>query len=171
MILSKKIVGFRIEKVSISPPSVKTKLISPSTKYKSPHSVVYYIKPKIMSKAIYLLLALFFVTTTLSATNSHGPWETKNPFTSNGLEQLNRSMQTTLRLSPNQLQAIRQTNRRFWEERQAILEQPGKVGRHTALLAAWDRWARNLQTILDKYQYKAFLEWQYEVSPLSERPY
>ena len=67
--------------------------------------------------------------------------------------------------------AVSKTNRRFWQERQAILEQPGKIARYTALLASWDRWARQLETILDKYQYKAFLEWQYEVSPLSERPY
>jgi len=128
-----------------------------------------------MSKAIYLLLALFFATANLSATSYENMEprnrETMHPSSNDGLEQLNQAMQTTLRLSPEKLEAIRQSNRAFWAERQGILKEPNRVARHTALLAAWDRWARSLETILDKYQYKAFLKWQYEVSPLSEQPY
>ena len=138
-----------------------------------------------MSKAIYLLLASFLATTTLFATaglNSIAePWKAEKvvPLSNasfyltvgNGLEQLNQSMQATLRLSTEQFKAINKTNRAFWKERQAILGQPEKVARHTALLAAWDRWARQLESILDKYQYKAFLKWQYAVSPLSEQPF
>ena len=138
-----------------------------------------------MSKTIYLLLALFLAFSTLPAFANLRPvvkglnHETVGQLSNdgllsalnNGLEQLNQSMQTTLRLSPEQLNAIRKTNRKFWQERQAIIEQPGKIARYTALLAAWDRWARQLELSLDKYQYKAFLEWQYEVSPLSEQPY
>ena len=135
-----------------------------------------------MSKAIYLFLALIFCSPSFSAaapqpdlTSFPAGWLPGNlssqPHANNGLEQLNQSMQATLRLSPEQLNAIRKTNRKFWQERQAILEQPGKIARYTALLASWDRWARQLELSLDKYQYKAFLEWQYEVSPLSEQPY
>ena len=138
-----------------------------------------------MSKAIYLLLASFLATTTLFATaglNSIAePWKAEKvvPLSNasfyltvgNGLEQLNQSMQATLRLSTEQFKAINKTNRAFWKERQAILENTALVARHTALLAAWDRWARQLESILDKYQYRAFLEWQYQVSPLNEQPY
>ncbi len=135
-----------------------------------------------MSKTIYILLALLFVSTALpaaapqpgsgSVSSSWLPASFSSlPRINNGLEQLNQSMQTTLRLSPEQFRAIRKANRSFWKERQAILDEPGKIARHTALLAAWDRWSQELQTVLDKYQYKAFLKWQYEVSPLSERPY
>ena len=134
-----------------------------------------------MSKAIYVLLALFLASGNLSAIaklnlvakprNHETIEQLNNDALSPGLEQLNQAMQTTLRLAPEQLKAISKTNRQFWQERQAILKQPGKIARYTALLASWDRWARQLETILDKYQYKAFLEWQYEVSPLSERPY
>lgn len=122
-----------------------------------------------MSKIIYLLLACFFASATLSA----NAWNQKpiNSSLNNGLKQLNQNMQTTLSLSPGQYRAIRQANRAFWKERQAILEQPGKVARHTALLAAWDRWARQLEFILNQQQYEDFLAWQYEVSPLSEKPY
>ncbi|MCB0583627.1 MAG: hypothetical protein KDD10_30385 [Phaeodactylibacter sp.] len=130
-----------------------------------------------MSKTIYLLLGLFFASTTLSANTSGQkimepkPRETEKPTLHNGLEQLNQAMESTLRLSAEQFRAIRKANRAFWKERQAILENTALVARHTALLAAWDRWARQLESILDKYQYRAFLEWQYQVSPLNEQPY
>ncbi len=130
-----------------------------------------------MSKITYLLLACFFASATLSANAwNHKPINLKNqePINSllnDGLKQLNQSMQATLGLSSGQYRAIRQANRAFWKERQAILEQSGKVARHTALLAAWDRWARLLESILNQQQYEDFLAWQYEVSPLSEKPY
>ena len=133
-----------------------------------------------MSRTIYILLALFFVSTTpaaakqdlISCSNGWLPVSLSSlPNANNGLEQLNQSMQATLRLNPEQFKAIKKTNRTFWKERQALLEAPNTVARQTALLAAWDRWARQLESILDKYQYKAFLKWQYTVSPLSEQPY
>ncbi len=64
-----------------------------------------------------------------------------------------------------------QLNQAFCSSRNSILNTSEKVGKNTALLAGWDKWAQGLSSVLTDAQMQKFMQWQSQVDLLGEFPF
>ncbi len=85
--------------------------------------------------------------------------------------QLNQAMQAKLDLSPDQVQGIQNLNETYCSSRNYLLDNPETVGRNTALLACWDKWAQGLSAVLSEAQMQKFMQWQSQVDLLGEKTF